>query len=141
MRRSTAFLAFLMFSALLINLSSAEAGGGNCQAKLAGSSYTCDFKFSNGASETLCVEFGTGGVSSNFDLFIPPSTDYGCACQATGSFKSPSFNGSASAFECSGDDFGTQLDGKVAGKKISGEGSGYSGESIVFSCEKISACT
>ncbi len=141
MRRSTGFLAVLMFSALLTNLSSAEAGGENCQAKLVGNSYNCVFELSDGTSETFCVEFGTGGSSSNFDLFLPPSTDYGCACQATGSFKSPKFNGSASAFECDGVNFGTQIDGKVASKKISGEGSIYSGESFVFSCEKITACT
>jgi len=141
MKRSAGFLTVLMFSALLTNLSSAEAGGGNCQAKLGGTSYNCDFEISNGTSQTFCVEFGTGGASSNFDLFIPPSTDYGCACLATGSFKSPKFNGSASAFECVGDDFGTQLDGKVAGKKISGEGNNYLGESIVFSCVKVAACT
>ncbi len=143
MKRSASFLAVLMFFAvvavLLANSPSAEAGE-NCQDKLVGKAYNCDFKFSNETSTTYCLEFVTGGSSSNFDLLIGLSGDFGCACQATGSFKSPKFDASASAFECA-DDFGDQLDGKVASKTISGEGTAYDGVSIVFSCEQIKACT
>jgi hypothetical protein len=64
MRRSISFLPVLMLSAvvavLLANLSSAEAGGGNCQAKLAGNSYDCNLKFSDGPPETDCLVSGRG---------------------------------------------------------------------------------
>jgi hypothetical protein len=64
MKRSISFLPVLMLSAvvtaLLANLSSAEAGGGNCQAKLAGNSYDCNLKFSDGPPETDCFGFRTG---------------------------------------------------------------------------------
>src|SRR5271154_7043824 len=114
MRLSGIILAAVMFSALstvlLGNLSSAEAGGGNCQAKLVGKSYICTIKFPGGSEGPSCWEFETGGVSSEFDLVLNPA-HYGCSCEAKGSFKSPSFN-SSSAFECVDSLTGFQFHGK-----------------------------
>jgi hypothetical protein len=144
MRRSASFPAVLMFSAivtvLLANSSSAEAGGGNCQAKLVGNAYDCDLEFSDTSPVTVCGDFFTGGLSSNFDFFIFPGGDYGCACETKGSFKSPSFDASASAFECVSES-GFQFNGKVTSDKLSGQGTGADGESIDFRCKRrTTAC-
>jgi len=143
MRRSASFLAVLMFSALLANLSSAEAKGGNCQDKLVGNAYDCTEKDSGGGTSPICWEFATGGSSSNFDLYLGDlgGTDYGCACQGNGSFKSPSFNSSSNEFECVGASFDFEWHGKVSSKKLSGQGSAADGESLFFSCtERTSPC-
>ena len=65
--------------------------------------------------------------------------DYGCACATTGSFKSPHFNGSPDQFVCD-DDEGGQLEGKVKGKKISGQGSDDNGNALIFSCTPNTGC-
>jgi len=136
MKRSAGFLAVLMFSAVVTILltNSSSAIGGNCQGKLVGNAYDCVFEISNGTTETTCVDFETGGLSSSFDLFRG-TDNYGCACQTTGSFKSPSFDASANAFECATIS-GLEITGKVAGDKLSGQGSASAGESSVFSCTK-----
>ena len=141
MRRLTSFPVVLMFSAivaaLLANSTSAEA---NCQAKLAGNSFDCTFKFSDGPPATVCVSFLTGGSSSNFDLLIPPSGDYGCSCETKGSFSSPSFDASGTGFECVAG-FGFAFTGKVEpNNKLAGQGVGLDGEGIAFSCKKVAAC-
>ena len=141
MRRLTSFPVVLMFSAivaaLLANSTSAEA---NCQAKLAGNSFDCTFKFSDAGPQTLCVSFLTGGSSSNFDLFIPPSGEYGCSCETKGPFSSPSFDASGTGFECVAG-FGFAFTGKVeANDKLAGQGVGLHGEGIAFSCKKVAAC-
>ena len=133
------FAAFAM--GLVGNLSSAEAGG-NCQDKLAGNAYDCVEKESNGMTADLCWEFETRGYSSNFDLYLAGSTDYGCGCVGTGSFKSPKFDESSSKFECVGVDADFQWTGKVSGNKISGQGSAATGETLFFSCTKrTSGCS
>src|SRR5271170_2682098 len=102
MKRSASVLAVLMFSLvvtfLLANLSSAMAGGGNCQAKLVGKSYNCSSKQEGEPESTFCAEFVTGGKSVDFDillLFNDGSEDLGCTCDTTGSFSSPSFDNSS----------------------------------------------
>ena len=145
MRRSASFLAVLMFSilmtVLLADLSSAVAGGGNCQDKLVGKAYDCTEKESNGMTASVCWEFATGGFSSNFDLYLDVTTDYGCACQGTGSFKSPSFNASSNKFECVGKSIYFEWQGKVSSNKISGQGLAATGETLFFSCtERSSPC-
>jgi len=141
MKRSVSFPAVLMFSVvvtfLLANLSSAKAGGGNCQTKLAGNSYTCVVTFSDSPPADDCFEFATGGLSSLFDLHREEGDlDYGCACQTTGSSKSPSFDASANAFECAADPVGEgfEITGKVKGHKLSGQANNSTGESAVFTC-------
>jgi hypothetical protein len=142
MRRSASFLAFLMFSiivtVLLAKLPLVEAGG-NCQAKLVGNSYDCVFEIESTSPVDFCVEFETGGISSNFDLLIE-AADYGCACDNKGSFKSPSFDASGNTFECVGNGFGTEFNGKVSSDKLSGQGLTDVGTSIDFSCTKTTAC-
>jgi hypothetical protein len=142
MRRSTNFLAILMLAVavtlLLADLSTAEAGGGNCQDKLVGNFYNCTGKESSGMSPSGCITFETGGLSSNFDL-VAGSTHYGCACDTTGSFSSPSFDDSSSAFECVSDEI--SINGKVKSKKISSQIVIQSGLSEVLSCtERSSPC-
>jgi len=136
MRRSTSFLTILMLSAvvtvLLANLSSAEAKGGNCQAKLAGNSYECNLKYSAGPPATDCFEFRTGGISANFTL-TNGTGELGCTCATTGSFTSPSFDSSPSAFECV-DGSGIQLNGKIKSKKLSGQVTDEGGDSEIYTC-------
>jgi hypothetical protein len=131
----------VIFSVFIAGLltSPAMAGGGNCQDKLVGNSYNCDFKLSTGESFSYCVEFETGGISSNFDLLIPSATtDYGCACLGKGSYTSPKFDSSSSEFQCTVED-GSQIDGKIASKKLSGQGAGFSGTSLFFTCTESSS--
>ena len=105
MKRSTSSLALLVFSGFVAVLlgSSSLAESGNCQDKLVGSAYQCTYSYffpgSGGGgigiqSKDNCVEFATGGLSENFDwvgVLGDLSTSYGCTCQMTGSFRSPSF--------------------------------------------------
>ena len=147
MRQSASFPAVLIFSAvvaaLLGNLSPAEAKGGNCQDKLVGISYNCTAKSTLAPTPvTFCVAFGTGGLSANFDLFVVSmvTDDLGCACDTTGSYASPSVDGSSSAFECV-DKGGTQFNGKLKSKKLSGQASDAEGDSLIYTCtETATAC-
>jgi hypothetical protein len=140
MRRSASLQIVMMSSAfvlgLLANSSCAEAKGGNCQAKLAGNSYDCAYKYSNGTDAADCLDFYTMGYSQNFDVDTNSFDSFGCACRATGSFKSPAFDESSSAFACVADD--VELDGKLKSNKLSGEVVDQDGESLVFLCKKRS---
>ncbi len=142
MRRSASFLAVLMFSAvvttLLADMSPAEAKGGNCQAKLVGNSYDCKVKASQGNTEPVCFKFESGGISMDFDLLIS-TDDFGCACDTTGSYDSPSFDSSSSSFECLTGNF--LLNGTVKSKKITAQGIDEFGFTEIFSCtERSSPC-
>jgi len=149
MSRPAILLTVAMVSAivtvLLASSYSTEAGG-NCQTKLVGNSYNCSSKFSTGDS-VPCETFSflTGGTSKNFDLVISIRDEsYGCTCATTGSFDSPSFDNSTSAFECAGGkvNFDIQINGKVKGKHLSGEATDESGASRIFSCTVTSSpCT
>jgi hypothetical protein len=107
-------------AALLANTSSAEAGG-NCQAKLVGNSYDCNEKFSTGELAGDCVQFTMlSGFPNNFSLTSGNFGKFLCACDATGSFNSPSFDASPSAFECvSGD--AIEFNGALKSKKLRGQ--------------------
>ena len=133
MGRSAGLLVVAMscaFSMGLVGNPSSTEAGGNCQAKLVGNSYDCNLKISGSSPETFCFEFQTGGISANFDLFSV--NDYGCTCDTTGSFKSPSFDSSSSAFECVDD--GTQINGKIKSKKLSGQIAVIDGTSAIYTC-------
>jgi hypothetical protein len=135
MRLSACLLGVLMFSALLANLSPAEAGGGSCQAALVGKSYDCNIAYSSTYSpEAVCFEFETGGFSNNFDLYLDLITDYGCSCETTGTYNSPSFDDSGNTFDCISDAEGYLLTGKIKGKKITGQGTSEGGISIIYTC-------
>ena len=135
MKRMLLGLAVMMSCAfsmgLVGNPSSAEAGE-NCQAKVAGNSYDCDLKFSVGPPETDCFEFRAGGISANFTL-TNGTGELGCTCATTGSFTSPSFNSSPSAFECI-DGLGIELSGKIKSKKLSGQVIDEGGDSEIYAC-------
>jgi hypothetical protein len=130
------FSVVVMF--LLANLSSAEAGSGNCQDRLVGNAYDCTERTPT-EDFSVCWEFAVGPTSSNFDLFLDVSTDYGCACEGDGSFKSPSFNASLNEFECVGASIDFEWRGKVSPNKLTGQGSDAQGQSIFFSCTKRSS--
>jgi hypothetical protein len=137
-RRSAGRLVRAVCSAVLMGLiasSPSAAAGGNCQAKLVGKSFACNIKSSNGPPTTDCFEFTTEGMSQHFDFF-DSTNNFSCACDTTGSFKSPSFDGSADAYECV-DGSGTQINGKLKGKKISGQGSDIDGNSLIYSCTPL----
>ncbi len=130
------------YSALLMGLlasSPSAVAGGSCQAKLVGKSFACNLSLSNGPPTTDCFEFTTGGTSQNFNFFDDTFGNFGCACDTTGSFKSPKFDGSSDAFECV-DDSGTQINGKVKGKKISGQGTDIDGNSLIYTCTVGPSC-
>jgi len=141
MGRSASLLVMAMCSAFLMGLlasSPSAAAGGNCQAKLVDKSFACTVKISNGPAMTDCFEFTSGGVSQHFDFF-DATGDFGCACDTTGSFNSPKFDGSSDAFECV-DDAGTQINGKIKGKKISGQGTDEDGNSLIYTCTPGPSC-
>jgi hypothetical protein len=143
MKLSAAFVTIVAFSTLmtvsLAEPSCAVAGDGDCQAKIAGNAYDCDFKASDGSSSTACVHVFTGGLSQDFDFGIASGDDYGCACDTKGSYKSPSYDASANEFECV-TNFGDELGGKIKSGGLSGEGISSGGVSMVFSCKKVKAC-
>ncbi len=113
---------------LLVNFSSVEAGG-NCQAKLVGKSYDCNFTDNDFPPFTECWTFFTGGVSQYFD-FDNGFADYGCACNPMGS----SFDKSPSSFECSDNTAPFSINGKIKGKKLSVQGVGSPGEQYIGNC-------
>lgn len=100
MRGSPSLLIIAMCSAPLMGLlagSPSAVAGGNCQAKLVGKSFACNIKNSNGPAATDCFEFSTEGLSQHFDFF-DSTNNFGCACDTTGSFKSPKFDSSPNFF-------------------------------------------
>jgi hypothetical protein len=136
MGRSSGLVTAAVCSAILVgmfaNLPSAEAKS-TCQAKLVDNSYDCNFKDNDFPPFTECWTFVTGGVSQYFDLFNG-FDDYGCGCNATGGFNSPSYNESSSAFECSDHSAPFLLIGKIKGKKLSVQGVGSTGEQYIGTC-------
>lgn len=148
MKRLATFLRLVALSAfvtvLRCNSSFAESHGGNCQDKLVGNSYDCTYKFFGGGNgfsfidKSVCVTFVTGGLSQNFDwvgVLGSLASDYGCACQATGAFRSPSFDDSPHAFECVGDLVNVvQFHGRVESNKLNGQASEKDGTTIAFHC-------
>jgi hypothetical protein len=124
------------------NPTSAQAGGGgNCQAKLVGKSYDCSAKYSNLPPTSDCFEFISGGVSQDFDLVIDGDVEYGCSCDTTGSFNSPSFDSSPTAFECVSTASSFLLNAKIKGKKVNGQGTSEGGDSVIFTCQvRTSSC-
>jgi len=143
MRRSASFLAVLMFSilvtVLLADLSSAVAGGGNCQDKLVGNSYNCSFVNSNGSSGSECIEFNVGVYSSHFDAWYGGIDEYGCACDPQGS----SFDASSNTYECSAPSSSPSnsflLIGKINGKKLSEQGLAADGFQYTETCKLSSS--
>jgi len=123
----------------LFAITPSAVASGNCQAKLVGKSFACNLKLSNGPPTTDCFEFTSGGTSQNFNFFDDTIGNFGCACDTTGSVKSPKFDGSLDAFECV-DDTGTQINGKVKGRKISGQGTDIDGNSLIYTCTVGPSC-
>jgi hypothetical protein len=140
MKRSASFLVVLMFSVvvpvLLANFSSAKAGE-NCQDKLVGKAFDCDVNSPEGTGNG-CIEFETGGISMDFDL-LAGGDHYGCACDVTGSFKSPSYDGSSSSFECFSTAAGFLFNGKVKSKKLEGQSINEAGDPAVYNCTEMSS--
>lgn len=146
MVRSRALCAAVMLSALAgLLASSPSALAGNCQDKLVFKSFACTIKYSDGSTASDCWEFITNeGPSANFGFFdmetvFGAKNPFGCACDVTGSFKSPSFDNSPSAFACD-DGSGYQINGKIKGHKLTGQGSDSSGDSATFSCTVGPSC-
>ena len=136
MSRITGFVVIAVCSAivmaLIVNAPSAEAGG-NCQAKLAGNSYECNFKDNDFPPFSYCFDFVTGGTSPDFDLHYS-NVDSGCVCDATGSASSPSFDNSSTKFDCVDTSGAFMLTGTIKGKKLSIQGIGADGEEYVGTC-------
>ncbi|MGB0058598.1 hypothetical protein [Candidatus Binatus sp.] len=132
--------SLLMIAMLSVCLSSPSAvAGGSCQAKLVGKSFACNLKFSNGPATTDCFEFNAMGISQHFSFFDDTIGNFGCACDTTGPFKSPKYDSSPNSFECV-DDSGTQINGKVKGDKISGQGTDIDGNSLTYTCKVGLSC-
>jgi hypothetical protein len=146
-------VALGIFSTLVLGVATAPVSslaGGNCMAKLVGSAavapgFTCNVKSSEGSTTAECWTFAHGSLSQFFDIFTETLTnptelpEYGCICDTTGSYKSPGFNSSSDEFECD-DDNGGQLQGKLKGKKISGQTSDDLGNAAIFSCVPNTGC-
>jgi hypothetical protein len=129
----------VMFSvmALLANSLSAEAGGGgSCQSRLVGKSYSCNQNEQGIGPNSLTIEFETGGMSQDFDV-IYGSADYGCSCNTVGSVEVPEFNSSGDDFECVSTSTGYMISGKLKGKKLSGQGTSEFGEGFIFTCKEL----
>jgi hypothetical protein len=148
MKRSVSFL--ILVAAVLLYTSS-ESSGGSCQDKLVGNYYDCSYAITSGQSGPSigfitrhnCVEFITGGLSSNFDLVGSLGSsdgDLGCACQTTSdALFTPKLDISAKDFECVGDS--VQFHGRIDSNRLHGQASEDNGTYIVFDCKKLSmAC-
>ena len=139
MTKSVALCAAVMLCTLVGLWSySASAIAGNCEAKLGNKSFACTIKHSDGSTSTDCVEFTPTGPSPIFNYFDFVGL-FGCTCDVTGSFKKPSFDNSASGFECD-DGKGDQIYVKIKGNKITGQGSDSSGDSSILSCTPGPSC-
>ena len=147
MRRTLSFLSLAILSALFFGVFSApvRALAGNCQSKLVGDqmvgkAFRCTLKLSTGSTVPDCWTFATEGIFStqHFDL-ITAYDEFGCTCGTTGSFKSPKFNSSADVIECD-DGHGSQLTGKIKGKKLSAQSVNEDGSSEIFSCTPTPEC-
>jgi hypothetical protein len=136
MSRTTGFVVIAVCSAivmgLIVNVPSVEARG-NCQAKLVGHSYDCNFKDNMFPPFSFCFEFATGGLPTDFDLHYS-GVDNGCVCDATGSARSPSFGSSSTKFDCVDTAGAFMLTGTIKGKDLSIQGVGADGEESVGTC-------
>jgi len=137
MRRSFSLLVvtFSVFAVSLLAMSFSANAGGNCQGKLDGNSYECNYVNSEGNSGTECISFGTGVLSVHFDAGYDAEDEYGCACDPKGS-KSPSFNASSDTYQCTSP--GTtaySLSGKINGKKLTEQGFASDGFQYVETCK------
>jgi len=148
-KRSGSLLIAAACSALLTGLLSTSPSafaGGNCQAKLSDNSYSCTFKSSNESPTTDCIEFtpASEGTSQNFNFFdagvLSRTESFGCTCGTVGPFKSPRFDSSSDSFECV-DEAGTQIHGKIKGKKFSGQGTDIDGNSLIYTCTLLDGRT
>ena len=137
--------------AAVLLYTSSESSGGTCQDKLVGNYYDCSYAITSGQSGPSigfitghnCVEFITGGLSSNFDLvgsLASSDGDLGCACQTTSdALITPKSDISSDDFECVGDSI--QFHGRIDSNRLHGQASEESGLYIVFDCKKLStAC-
>ena len=141
MRRGLTVLSLAIVSIFVLGLliaPLAALAGGNCDAKLANKSFACTIKNSDGIVSSDCWEFTPTGPSAQFNFFDSKGL-FGCTCDVSGTFKSPSFDNSSSAFECD-DGAGDQIYGKLKGKKITGAGSDTMGDSLLFSCTIGPSC-
>jgi hypothetical protein len=130
----TGVIVSAFVTALLANSFSAQAAG-NCQSKLVGKSFNCEWNEKGGGPEPITVEFETGGLSADFDMSFGGG-DYGCTCETTGSLSSPSYDRSSSAFVCESN-FDYMVVGKVSGKKVTGQGTDSSVDgSFIFTCKE-----
>lgn len=136
MRKSTRLLVATLSTLALSLFAGTLSAQANCQDKLVGKSYNCTEKDSAGPTTSMgCIEFATGGFSSHFDTFFSEGADYGCSCQTTGGFKSPSYDNSSTSIECDEPSTEFEFTATLKGKKISGQGANADGsDSFVFSC-------
>ena len=112
----------------------------DCDSKLVGTSWDCNFSFSNSAKNSACMDFGHFGLSSEFDMSVTGfDGDEGCTCAAAGSFKSPKFDAKPSNFECTEVVFPSSFLGKVSSKKLTGQYWDHNGLSGFVSCTKRSS--
>jgi hypothetical protein len=113
----------------------------DCDAKLVGTSWDCNFSFSNPLdNSSACVEFGHFGISSDFDMFVSGfDGDEGCTCVARGSENSPHFDANPTSFECTETVFASSFLGHVSSKKLTGQYWDPSGLSGLISCKKRSS--
>ncbi len=136
MRRSVRLLVvtFSVFAVSLLATSFSANAGGNCEGKLLGNSYECNYVNSEGSSGSECISFGTGVYSVHFDAGYDGADEYGCACDPKGS----SFDASSNTYQCSEPSssatFSYLLIGTIKGKKLSEEGLAADGFQYTEKC-------
>jgi hypothetical protein len=137
MRRSVSLLVvtFSVFAVSLLAMSFSANAGGNCQDKLVGNSYECNYVNSDGSSGTECISFGIGVLSDHFDAGYDGEDQYGCACDLKGSSKSPSFDASSNTYQCTSPGTSSYLlSGKINGKKLTEQALESDGFQYVETC-------
>jgi|HubBroStandDraft_1064217.scaffolds.fasta_scaffold05246_4 hypothetical protein len=130
------FTGVVVFASVMAISLSTQASGGNCQAKLVGKSYSCNDNEQDSGPHSFTSSFETGGISDDFDLFYG-GADYGCSCNTLGSVEVPDYDSSGDEFECIDTNNGFLINGKIKGKKITGQGTSQFGDSLIFSCKEM----
>ena len=128
-----AAIVAIMLAGPLAGLSIAD-----CDAKLVGTAWDCNFSCSTINYGTRCVEFGYYGLSSDFDMYVSGFVgDEGCICAPKGTKASPNFDASQKVFQCTEVNFPSSFQGKVvSSKKMTGQYWDHFGASCLAVCKK-----
>ena len=127
-----AVIVAIMLAGPLAGLSIAD-----CDAKLVGTAWDCNFTCSGGPYGYECLQFGYYAVSNDFDAYFSGfDGPDGCTCNPVGT----NFDAAQKAFECTEVGYPSSLRGKlVSSHKITAQYWEWTGVSCKVGCTKRSS--